>query len=114
MRTCRFCTQEIHDAAIACKHCGRTLLPMPAAAPRKGEISWAPILLLGGVLLAVFVGTLYFSKDRRLYRQFEARRTTWHRQCDVYAGKATGANPDARACAENLSAIMAYAKQQGW
>jgi hypothetical protein len=114
MRTCRFCTKEIHDAATACKHCGRTLLPMPAAAPRKVEIIWGPVLLVGGVLFAAFAGTLYFSKDHQLYRQFDARRTTWHRQCDVYVGRATGANPDARACAEDLSAIMAFAKQQGW
>jgi len=114
MRTCRFCTKEIHDAAIACKHCGRTLLPMPAAAPRTAGIIWGPMLLVGGVLLAAFIGTLYFSNDDQRYRQFDARRTAWHRQCDVYAGKATGANPDARACAEDRSAIMAYAKQQGW
>ena len=114
MRTCRFCTKEIHDAAIACKHCGRTLLPMPAAAPRTAGIIWGPMLLVGGVLLAAFVGTLYFGNDDQLYRQFDARRTAWHRQCDVYEGKATGANPDARACAEDRSAIMAYAKQQGW
>ena len=114
MRTCRFCAKEIHDAAIACKHCGRTLLPMPAAAARTAGIIWGSMLLVGGVLLAAFVGTLYFSSDDRLYRQFDARRTAWHRQCDVYEGKATGANPDARACAEDRSAIMAYAKQQGW
>ena len=113
MRTCRFCTKEIHDAAIACKHCGRALLTMPAAAPLKAEI-WGSILLVGGALLAAFVGTQYFRNDHQLHRQFDARRTTWHRQCDVYVGKATGANPDARACAEDLSTIMAYAKQQGW
>ena len=113
MRTCRFCTKEIHEAAFACKHCGRLLMPLPAAA-RKAEIVWGRILLVGGVLLAAVVGTLYFSTDDRLHRQFDARRTAWHRQCDVYLGKATGANPDARACAEDLSAIMAFAKQQGW
>ena len=113
MRTSRFCTKEIHDAAIACKHCGRALLPMPAAASLRAEI-WGPLLLVGGALLVAFVGTQYFSNDHQLHRQFDARRTTWHRQCDVYVGKATGANPDARACAEDLSAIMAYAKQQGW
>ncbi len=65
-------------------------------------------------MVAAFVATLYFSTDQQLHRQFDARRATWHRQCDVYVGKATGANPDSRACAEDLSTIMAYAKQQGW
>jgi hypothetical protein len=113
MRTCRFCTKEIHDAAIACKHCGRALQTLPAAAPQKAEI-WGPILLVGAGLLAAVVGTLYFSNGHQLHREFDARRTTWHHNCDVYVGKATGANPDARACAEDLSAIMAYAKEQGW
>ena len=52
MRTCRFCAEDIHDAANACKHCARTLMPMPAFAAQKAETIWERILLVVGVLLA--------------------------------------------------------------
>lgn len=39
MRKCRFCAEEIQDAAVVCKHCGRDLIPGRATAPTKVTVT---------------------------------------------------------------------------
>lgn len=39
MKTCQFCAEEIQDAAIVCKHCGRSLSGDVAAPPLR---TWSP------------------------------------------------------------------------
>jgi len=105
MKACPFCAEEIQDAAIVCKHC-RTSLLKPG--PR-----WGRILL---VVLGLMVGGLWLV-DQGLgrdpaYMAFKAQRTAWHARCDAYQAAPT--HPIARACTDELNAMVASAKQHGW
>lgn len=113
MKVCPFCAEEIQDAAIVCKHCNRDLVSKPQGARWGRRIGMVFV-----ALVVAGIAAIYFGADHQRFIAFAAQRDAWHRKCDIYTGKALaelGSDAqDARACAEELNAMTAYAKRQGW
>jgi len=61
MRSCPFCAEKIQEAAVACRHCGRDVMPYARASlSHKPNDSWVRGALLTLLLLVVAGGAVFY------------------------------------------------------
>jgi predicted amidophosphoribosyltransferase len=61
MTTCRFCAEDIQDAAVVCKHCGRELQGPPKAqvvTSPTSPLAWVGLFLILFMIAMGVIGTL--------------------------------------------------------
>lgn len=63
MKACPFCAEDIQDAAIICKHCGRDLTPQAAPQQKGHPIRNTIVFLLGAFVLLVIVAAMSGSAN---------------------------------------------------
>ena len=63
MKKCPYCSEEIQDAAIVCKHCGRDLIPKkekPIIIKRKtSPVTWGCLII---IILITIIGIATYSR----------------------------------------------------
>lgn len=65
------------------------------------------------VLVAIAVALVLLMNSRSAYTAFKAKRQAWHEKCDAYRTTPLS-DPTAKACNDELLALVAEAKRRGW
>lgn len=115
MKTCPYCAESIQDAAIVCKHCRKDLTVTPPAAVqgKPTGVRWGRLILILLAIVAVPVIAVQCGSARAKYLDFDQRRQAWHQKCDRYVDVRL-TDPMAKACNDELLALTAEAKREGW